>query len=97
MTAGEIVAKLAESKTVERVISTVTHRPATHPDSKDLAQMIYEALLAYDEKILDECYSKGEIKKLIARITINQYYSATSPYYKLIKQLRERSNEIKTT
>lgn len=93
MTAVEIITELAERRGVERIIENVAHR-ALNQDTQDLAQMIYEALLLYDEKKIVELYDEGELNFFIVAIVRNQYNSTTSPYYQQIKKFRDNSDEL---
>lgn len=79
MTAYDIIEELAEHRAVEEIVHTVCKVARSELD--DLAQMIYEALLMYDEKKIVSLYTKGQINYFIVRIVQNQFYSETSQFH----------------
>lgn len=76
----EIVEELARKKAVERIVQSIAHRPLT-PELEDLSQMVYQIILEYPEDKVLDLWENGQIGFFIARVVLNQYRSASSPYY----------------
>ena len=104
---SEIVAQIARERRVETMVENIAKSPLT-ADLKDLSQMVYLALLEYDEGKIVDLWEHGQINFFIARIIINQYRSANSPFYKLFRKFsalndynlytdedRKRNNELR--
>ena len=85
MSRTEIVNELARRRVVENILGKVAKCPL-EGEMYDLCQEVYLTLLQYDERKLSEMYERGELRWFIARIVINQYASATSPFYYLYKR-----------
>ena len=77
------VQMIANKQIVEEIINNMGI-PTLYKD--DLIQHIYLILLEYEEDKLYKMIDKGEIRFFISRIITNQYYSKTSPFYKLYKK-----------
>jgi len=92
MTRREVVELLATERRVERLIANVCRGPAKGLD--DLAQIIYEALLRYDEEALVSLYENEQINYFLVRIIENQFYSTTSPYHIQVRRFRMRTNDF---
>ena len=92
--ASQIVGRIAESRMVEVLIQSVTHHPAIEGDLKDLAQIIYFALLQTDVARLEQLTASGEMQFYIVRMIQNQYFSNRSPFYAEIIRFRDRTSEI---
>ena len=82
---SEIVAQIARERRVETMVENIAKSPLT-PDLKDLSQMVYLILLEYDETKLRDLWENQQINFFIARIILNQYRSANSPFYKLFRK-----------
>lgn len=93
MTRAEIVEKLARAGTVEEMVQNVAHSPLT-ADLRDLVQMVYLALLEYDEAKLQDLWEHRQMRFFIARIILNQYRSRKSPFHRLVRGFRVRSDEL---
>ena len=76
MSKYEIVNELAKNKTVEKML---THFSTIN--KADLSQNIYLSLLCKDENMLNELYSKGQIKQYITGIIYRQIFSDHSHHY----------------
>ena len=85
MDKSEIVAKIAQERRVETMVENIAKSPLT-PDLKDLSQMVYLILLEYDETKLLDLWEHGQMNFFIARIILNQYRSANSPFHKLFRK-----------
>ena len=92
--ASQIVGRIAESRMVEVLIQTVTHHSTVEGDLKDLAQIIYFALLQTDVERLEQLTASGEMQFYIVRMIQNQYFSNRSPFYAEIRRFRDRTSEI---
>ena len=79
---------------VEVLIQTVTHHSTVEGDLKDLAQIIYFALLQTDVARLEQLTASGEMQFYIVRMIQNQYFSNRSPFYCEIRRFRDRTSEI---
>ena len=85
MSKYEIINELAKNKTVEKML---THFSTIN--KADLSQNIYLSLLCKDENILNELYSKGQIKQYITGIIYRQIFSDHSHhYYQNVKRIGE--------
>lgn len=80
MTRFEIVETLARGQRVETFIRNVARTSRLAPDLQDLAQMVYLALLTYDEDKIVDLWESDAIDFFIARIILNQYRSRDSPW-----------------
>ena len=93
---NEIVRQIAEAKGVERICENIAHH-AMDADLKDLSQMVYLTLLEYDPDYLNEAWEQGRTDYIITRIVLNNYRSRTSPYYREIRRVRERTTQVGET
>ena len=89
----EILDKLARERRVETMVENIAKQPL-NADLKDLSQMVYVILLEYDENKLVDLWENGQMNFFIARIILNQYRSANSPYYKLIRKYARKAEDI---
>lgn len=80
MTRYEIVETLARQQRVETFIRNVARTSRLAPDLQDLAQMVYLALLTYDEDKIVDLWESDAIDFFIARVILNQYRSRDSPW-----------------
>ena len=91
----EMIEKMARERRVETMVENIAKTELT-PDLKDLAQMVYLVLLEYDEKKLQDLWEHGQMNFFIARIILNQYRSANSPFHKLFRKYAQRTQDIDT-
>ena len=84
MTKQEIVARLAVERRVEGIVARVCKVSRVELD--DLSQMIYEAMLMYDEEKIVHLYERGQLNYFIVRIAQNQFYSKTSQFHALFRK-----------
>lgn len=89
MTKGEIIARVASERRVEDIVARVCKVSRIELD--DLAQMIYEAMLLYDEAKIVHLYERGQLNYFIVRIVQNQFYSKTSQFYALYRKMSRYS------
>lgn len=80
MTKREVVEILASEQRVENLVRNICK--VARSDLDDLSQMIYLALLEYDEERLVCIYESNQINFFLARIIKNQFFSKTSQYFK---------------
>ena len=93
MTKRELIDNIARDGLVERLVANVCHR--RHRSLSDLVQMVYEALLKYDEEKLMRIHRRGALNFFIVRIIENLYFSRTSPYYRQIRRFAQHSDILK--
>lgn len=63
MTKRELIDNIARDGLVERLVANVCHR--RHRSLSDLVQMVYEALLNYDEEKLMRIHRRGALHFLL--------------------------------
>jgi len=80
MTRAEIIEEVAGRRQVEQIVHNICK--TSEPELFDLAQMIYEILLTYDETKIIDLYEHGQLGFFIVRIVKNQYFSRNSPFYR---------------
>ena len=86
----EIVARMAETKAVERMAMRIGGSDRMTANLEDLCQMVYLALLEYDEAKIVGIWERGQMSFFVARILKNQLLGTTSRYYYAVgKQGRE--------
>lgn len=87
MNKAEIIDKIANDRVVEQMIENILHRHvAQEQDLKDLAQIVYLALLSQSEEAIVRMYSNNSLNFFIVGIIKRQAMSINSPYYMLIKR-----------
>lgn len=72
---------MARERRVETMVENIAGRSLTGA-LKDLSQMVYLAILEYDEDKIVDLWENGGIDFFIARIIINQYRSNNSLFYR---------------
>ena len=85
----EIIEQLARGRVVEQMVQAICK--VSRSDLDDLAQLIYEALLNYDEEKLQRLHKEGSMRFFLARIIQNQFYSNHSLYYYEYRRLQQNS------
>lgn len=95
MTKYEIVEALAREGRVETMVQNIAHAPLGD-DLKDLAQMVYLALLEYGDDKIADLWDNRQIDFFIARVIINQFRTRHSPYHDLIRKFRSLSDPLPT-
>ena len=80
---------MAERKEVEGIVKNICKVDRRYLD--DLSQMIYEVLLRYEEQAIVGMYERGELRYFVARIVTNQYFSHTSNFHYLFRQVSLRA------
>lgn len=88
-----MVEQMARERRVETMVENIARRSLT-PELKDLAQMVYLILLEYDEEKMADLWENGQMNFFIARIIINQYRSANSPFFKLFRKYGLKAEDI---
>lgn len=94
MNKREVIEQLAKERRVEHLVQVICK--VTSPILSDFAQMIYLALLEYDEHRIVDIYESGQINFFLVRIIKNQWLSTTSPFYHLMRKFGRRSDEMMT-
>lgn len=95
MNAREIVEALGRERRVERMIQNITRSHTLTPDLQDLAQIVYLALLEYDEDKVVDLWETDSLNFFLARIIMNQWRSSHSPFRDSITKFRSLSEEIR--
>lgn len=80
MTRQEIVERIAREGRVEEIIRNVAHTSRLGQDLKDLAQMVYLAVLTYDEDKIVDLWEHDELGFFLTRIVVSQFRSRDSPW-----------------
>lgn len=70
---------------IEEIIKNIA--PAD-PDNEDLIQDVALVVLEKPPEFISELYDKGQLKYYIARVIMNNLFSASSPYYCKYKKHR---------
>lgn len=94
---AEIVETLAKEKAVERMVLRITRgasASALDANGKDLAQMVYQIILEYDEDKVVDLWEHGEIGFFLARIIQRQAFYNHSEFYGTIRKFSARSCEL---
>ena len=94
MDAADIARELAENRTVETVVCRIAHRRRLDDDLADLSQLVYEVILGYDPVRLNDLRDCGQLENFIARIVLNQYRSASSPFHYIYRRFRSVCRQI---
>ena len=91
----EIAEALAKEGRVERIILSVTHSRAMNADLQDLAQIVYLAILEYDEDKIKDLWESNAMDFFIVRLVMNQYRSSHSPFRDAITRFRSITEDIR--
>ena len=94
-TRREIAEALAKEGRVERIILSVTHSRAMNADLQDLAQIVYLAILEYDEDKIKDLWESNAMDFFIVRLVMNQYRSRHSPFRDAITRFRSITEDIR--
>lgn len=89
----EIVAELAQNKTIEEIIGNIAQNPQ-EDTLKDLAQMLYEDLLMKEEDKIVQLYESEQLQYFITRMVLNSINSKTSRYYYLFGKFNNKTQEL---
>lgn len=90
----EIVAELARNRVVEEMCCNIAHVPSITADLQDLSQIIYVALLEYPDALLIDLAKDSAIRFFIARMIINQWNTAHSPFRDLVTHFSSITDEL---
>ena len=91
----QIVEELAKARVVEEMCCNVAHSSELTDDLKDLAQIIYVALLEYKEEYIVDLAKDQAIRFFIARMIANQWNTNHSPFRDLITRFSSMTEEIR--
>ena len=92
--ASKIVGEIAKGGIVEELVRNTAHRSKLDADLSDLVQLVYLILLQTDIKRLESLTASGEMRFYIAGIIRRQYFSKSSPYYRVFKHFGSITSEI---
>ena len=74
---------------IEEIVKNIA--PAD-PDNEDLIQDVALVVLEKPPEFISKLYDKGQLKYYIARVIMNNLFSASSPYYCKYKTYRNTSD-----
>ena len=94
MTAREYIESLAKERMVERIVRATVGHDDLSQNEWDCVQMIYEAILRYDEDKIEDLGDKGQLNFFIAGIARNMIHSKTSRYHYEIRIYDERAEQL---
>lgn len=94
MTKRDIVEEMAAAGYVEALALNVAHASVLTPDLQDLSQLVYLALLQYDEAKMVDLWETGAMPFFVSRVLINQYNSRNSPFFHQVREFRGMCDEI---
>ena len=80
----QIIEELARARVVEEMCCNVAHVSELTDDLKDLAQIIYVALLEYKDEYIIDMAKDSAIRFYIARMIVNQWETDHSPFRDLV-------------
>ena len=90
----EIIDYVLKTGLVETCIQYRLNKCTNNYFKEELAQETWFWLLNYDISKLTDAYNKKHLSALITRFICNQFFSKTSPFYKIYKKLDLNSDEI---
>lgn len=82
----EIVMQIGREGRVERMVQNIARASRLSPDLKDLCQMVYLAVLTYDDDKVIDLWEHDEIDFFLARIILNQYRSSDSAFRDIFRR-----------
>lgn len=91
---NDIVERLGRERRVERIIQNIVRTDTLTADLRDLAQIVYLAILQYPEDKVRDLWDHDQINFFITRIILNQWGSVKSPYYQQIRGFRRRFGQM---
>lgn len=95
MTSAEIIGEIAAERVVERMLKGIAGVDILSPSLQDLSQMVYLALLEYDEEKIVGLWQRNEMQFFISRILENNYHSQNSRYHYCIRRFTESIDDYK--
>ena len=90
----EIIDYVIKTKLVETCVKFNTNKSSNTYLKDDLIQECYLWLSMYDIEKLTNAYENKHINALITRFIQNQWFSKTSPFYRIYKRFDLNSEEI---
>lgn len=94
MNKNEIVEQMAREGRVETLVAVLCNREAS--ELRDLAQMVYLALLSKPDKYIEGIWQRGEMNYYLVRIIKNQFFSNHSPFRDTYTRYSRNSEPIDT-
>lgn len=93
---NSIIGVLARNREVEKIVENITRSSVSrsHPHLQDLTQMVYLALLKYEDGRIERMFERGELSFFIARIVINMYETDRSTWYNLFHKYQKEWVEL---
>ena len=93
MNKNEVIRVIAEERRVEQIVQNICKR-SNMPELDDLAQMVYEILLNYDERLIMDLWDNEQINFFIVRIIKTQWESPRSTFYSVFKKYKLKACDI---
>lgn len=90
----ETIEYITKHKLVEDIVRNIGVKNTL---SGDLVQEVYIILMEYNQDKLKELLETNSINYFITRICINQYYSKTSPFYKMYRKFSQNCEDENIT
>lgn len=86
MTRDEIIGELASARAVETILRNIAGTDTLSPSLQDLSQMVYLALLEYDEEKIVGLHERNEMPYFVSRILMTNLTSPRSVWrYKILR------------
>lgn len=92
MTKYEIIDRIARERRVEQMIENICKHSA--PEMKDLAQMVYLAILEKPEETIVGFWERQEINFYLIRIIKNQWQTEHSPFRDMFTRYARKAKDI---
>lgn len=93
MTKTDIIAEIANTHLVERVINKLTGG-VVEDSTSDLVNDIYVSLLEKDDETIQHLYETDALGFYVIRMVKNNLFSANSPYYRTYKKPSQNKVEL---
>ena len=90
----EIIDYVLKTKLIETCVKYNTNRSSNSDIKNDLIQECYLWLCGYDIDKLTNAYENKHLNALITRFIQNQWFSKTSPFYRIYKRFDLSTDEI---
>lgn len=94
MTRTEIVAELARTCQIERMLNKIGGKTETPENLQDFADDIYLYLLERDDGEIERLYERGELGYWLLKYIRLQIFSKSSPYYGKYKKRNDREERL---
>lgn len=93
MDKNEVIRIIAEERRVEQIVQNICKR-TDMPELDDLAQMMYEILLRYDDRLILDLWEHEQINFFIVRIIKTMWESPRSTFNLIFKKYKIKACDI---